>query len=119
MWIIKVLIGCLAAFFLRLFVSSGFFDLISYASACVANLVYIFIALVFIDLVFTLNFSLDQRAKEDQKYHILKAVIAVTLLIGAIIMCYYSFYQNPIWVSWANIACLVIFLLIAVLRIFP
>ena len=42
MWIIKVLIGCVFAFVLRLVVSYGFFDLISYASVWIANWVYVF-----------------------------------------------------------------------------
>ena len=119
MWIIKVAIGLLVAFILRLLVSSGFFNFISYVSVWMANWVYVFIALVFIDLVYTFNISLDEKAKEDKKCHILKAVLAIIMLLGAIIFCYYSFYQNLIWVSWVNVGCLVIFLGIAALRVFP
>lgn len=118
MWIIKAAIGCLVSFILRLLVSSGFFDLMSYVSVWIGNWVYIFIALVFIDLVFTLNISLDEKAKEDKKYHILQAVLAVLMLLGAIILCYFSFYNNLIWVSWVNVACIVVFLAVAALRVF-
>ena len=118
-WLIKFLIGCVVAVILSLLVSTSFFQLISILSVWIANWTYIFESLVFVDLVFALNISFDERSKEDRKFYVLKAILTVCLLCGSAILCYYSFKHNPLWISWANIICILIFLIIALFRTFP
>ena len=69
-------------------------------------------------MVFALNISFDERAKDDRKFYGLKAVLTVIVFLASTILCYYSFKHNLLWISWINVALLVIFLIIAFLRLF-
>ena len=74
--------------------------------------------MVLVDLIFAINFSLDEWAKTNQKIYGVKAVLVAFVIVGSIILCYYSFKHNALWISWVNVGYLVIFLLLAVLRLF-
>ena len=118
MWIVKIIIALAFAFVLRMMVNTGFFELVSYVSVWLANWVYVFEALVFVDLVFAFNITLDEMAKTNGKIYGVKAVLSALVILGEIILCYYSFYHNQLWVSWVNVGCVVGFLVLAVLRLF-
>lgn len=105
--------------FLRLMVGSQFFEYLGYFSVWASNLLYLFIAIVFVDLVYVFDGYLDECALQNKKIYILKAIISITVLIAASFICFLSFYHNPAYVCWTNAICLVVFLILALLRIFP
>ena len=113
------MVGCLSAIILRSLAPSDFLNAISFGSVLTANLLYFFIALAYVDFVFSLNMNFEDRAKDNQKFHILKAIATSFFFIGSIVLLYFSFYRNPVWVSWVNLSSLAIFLIIAILRLLP
>lgn len=119
LWIVKVLAVALLALLLRLVVGTGFFQYLTYFSIWGANLLYLFEAIVFVDLVYALDNSIDECAKENRKLYVLKAIVSISILIAASFLCFLSFQTNPTWICWTNAACLFVFLVIALLRIFP
>ena len=119
LWAIKILIAALVCLFLRLMVGSQFFQYLGYFSVWAANLIYLFIAIVFVDLVYVFDAYLDECALQNKKTYILKAIVSITVLIAASFICFLSFSHNPAYVCWTNAICLVAFLILALLRIFP
>jgi len=119
MWLIKIFIIALFALFLRLLVGTTFFTYLGYFSVWGSNLLFFFEALVFIDLVYSLDSYLDECAQQNNKIYVLKAIISITVLIAAAFLCFLSFHQNNYIVCWANAGLLAIFFILAVLRIFP
>lgn len=84
-----------------------------------ANFLYVFEALVFVDLVYALDNSMDECAKENQKFYIFKAIVSITILLLASFICFMSFSHNQLWICWTNAVALVIFVILALIRIFP
>jgi L-asparagine transporter-like permease len=119
LWIIKIMVGALISLVLRLVVGSTFFDYLMVFSEWGANLLYLFIAIVFVDLAYAFDNYLDECAQENSKVYILKAIISITLILAASFMSFLSFKHNPLYVSWINVVLLGVFLIIALLRIFP
>lgn len=119
LWIIKILIAALLGLVLRLLVATTFFQYLMVFSEWGANLLYLFIAIVFVDLVYAFDNYLDECAQENSKLYILKAIISITLILSAGFMSFLSFKHNPLFVSWTNVVLLVVFLIISLLRIFP
>jgi purine-cytosine permease-like protein len=62
-WIIKVIIAALLALFLRFTVGTTFFQYLEYISVWSANLLYLFIAIVFVDLAYAFDAYLDECAQ--------------------------------------------------------
>lgn len=102
----------------RLLVATSFFQYLSYFSIWGANFLYLFEAVVFVDLVYALDGAIDQCAKENPKIYILKAIISSTVLIAASFVCFLSFKYNPQWLCWINAGSLILFVILAVLRLF-
>ena len=84
-----------------------------------ANLLYVFEAIVFVDLVYALDNTIDECAKENSKFYIFKAIVSVTILLLASFICFMSFSHNALWICWSNAITLVIFVISALVRIFP
>lgn len=59
LWIIKIIIAALVALILRLVVGTGFFEYLMIFSEWGATLLYLFIAIVFVDLVYAFDIYLD------------------------------------------------------------
>ena len=119
LWIIKILVAALISLFLRFMVGTAFFQYIEYLSVWTANVFYLFIAIVFVDLAYAFDGYLDECAQENGKIYILKAIISITLLLTSSFICFLSFKHNDIVVCWVNAACLLVFLIFALLRLFP
>lgn len=117
-WIIKIMVAGLIALILRLIVSTVLFEYMSYLSVWSGHLLYLFFGMVFIDLVYTLDSSIDQYAKHNHKGYILKAIMTVILFLASMFMCFVSFKYNEYWISWVNVGCLLVFVLVAFLRVF-
>ena len=56
--------------------------MISYVSVWLANWVYIFEALIFVDLVFAFNMTFDELAKTNGKIYGVKAVLSALVILG-------------------------------------
>lgn len=119
LWIIKIIVAALTSLILRLVVGTTFFEYLMIISEWGANLLYLFIAIVFVDLVYAFDAYLDECAQENSKVYILKAIISITLILTASFMSFLSFKHNPLFVSWINVIFLAVFLIVALLRIFP
>lgn len=113
------MIAALISLILRLLVATAFFDYLIIFSEWGANLLYLFIAIVFVDLVYAFDAYLDECAQENNKVYILKAIVSITLILISSFLCFLSFKHNPLYVSWVNVILLVVSLIIALLRIFP
>lgn len=74
-----------------LLVGTTFFEYLSCLSVWIVNLLYIFISLVFIDLVYAVDATLDQKAKDYPKLYILKAILSTIILATSALLCYLSF----------------------------
>jgi hypothetical protein len=118
MWLIKIVIIAIVALVYRLLVATAFFEYLGYFTIWGANLLYIFEAIVFVDLVYALDGRLDECAKENGKFYILKAIISISVVLAASFLCFVGFMHNPLWVCWANAICLVVFVILALLRLF-
>jgi hypothetical protein len=119
MWIIKLFVAAFWAIMLRLMVGTAFFHYLDYFSIWGSNLLFLFEAIVFIDLVYALDNSLDKCAQQNSKIYILKAIISITLLIASAFICFISFKHNNLVVCWINAAFLILFFILAILRVFP
>jgi hypothetical protein len=119
LWFFKLMVIALIALFLRLAVGTTFFVYLEYFSVWGANLLYLFIAIVFVDLSYAFDGYLDECAQENHKVYILKAILSITLLLTASFICFISFKHNPLYVSLINAIFIGIFLLLALLRVFP
>lgn len=119
LWIIKILVAALISLFLRFMVGTAFFLYIEYLSVWTANVFYLFIAIVFVDLAYAFDAYLDECAQENGKIYILKAIISITLLLTSSFICFLSFKYNDIVVCWVNAASLLVFVIFALLRLFP
>jgi Serine incorporator (Serinc) len=119
LWIIKILVAALISLFLRFMVGTTFFQYIEYLSVWTANVFYLFVAIVFVDLAYAFDGYLDECAQENGKIYILKAIISITLLLTSSFICFLSFKHNDIVVCWVNAASLLVFLIFALLRLFP
>lgn len=117
-WIIKFLIALLASLVFRMLVATAFFEYLGYFSIWGSNLLFVFEAIVFVDLVYSLDAYLDECAQSNNKVYILKAIISITVLIAAAFICFLSFKHNNIYVCWVNAGCLALFFIMAVLRLF-
>ena len=104
---------------LRLVVATSFFEYLTYFSIWGANFLYLLQVIVFVDLAYALNITMDEAAKNNSRFHILKAIISISFLIAASFLCFIGFKYNPLWVSWVNAISLVVFLIVALLRVFP
>jgi hypothetical protein len=104
---------------LALLASTGLVTFLSYVSVWIVNLVYLFEALVYVDLVYALDRTFDEKAKENNKIYIVKATFTIIAFLAAGCLCFFSFQYNPVWISWTNIGVFAVFLIIALLRIFP
>lgn len=80
---------------------------------------YLFVAIVFVDLAYAFDGYLDECAHENGKIYILKAIISITLLLTSSFICFLSFKHNDIVVCWVNAASLLVFVIFALLRLFP
>ena len=59
MWIIKILVGLAFSFLFWLISGTAVFGVMSYVSVWIANWFYVFVALVFVDLVFALDATFE------------------------------------------------------------
>jgi hypothetical protein len=63
LWIIKIMVAALISLVLRLIVATTFFQYLIVFSEWGANLLYLFIAIVFVDLVYAFDNYLDECAQ--------------------------------------------------------
>jgi predicted signal transduction protein with EAL and GGDEF domain len=119
LWIIKVMVAALVCLVLRLLVGTAFFECLMAVSEWGANLLYLFIAIVFVDLVYAFDAYLDECAVENSKVYILKAILSITLILTAAFLAFLSFQHTPPFVSWVNVVLMALFLAVALLRVFP
>ena len=81
-------------------------------------MVYLIEGLVLVDLVYALDCTFDEHSRDNTKCPIFKVVLTLLVLAGSIVMVYLNFFNNELWISWTYLTFFVLFLLVAVLRVF-
>jgi hypothetical protein len=119
LWLVKLLVAAFWAIMIRLLIGTASFRYLDYFSIWGSNLLFLFEAIVFVDLVYALDINLDKCAQQNSKIYILKAIISITLLIASAFICFISFKHNNQVVCWINAVSIIIFFIVAILRVFP
>ena len=73
---------------------------------------------MFIDLIYSFDRFIDEKALENNKLYILKAILSITILLTASFICFVSFKHNPPYICIVNAILLGLFIIFAILRIF-